>query len=81
VLILSNSLSLLIWNSCKSTIERYDYHSRLYRFLGCITDNASVTEGFMRQIKVNSDKFNFIERGSMEIEGKGKMTTYFLEEK
>jgi len=58
-----------LWGDCVNTASRMESHG--------IPGEIQVTETTYDILK---DKFNFEERGIIEVKGKGKMRTYFLRE-
>jgi len=64
-----NKLAYDLWGDAVNTASRMESHGE--------TGKIHVSEGFVQS--VGASNFHFVERGELEIKGKGMMKTYFLE--
>ena len=75
-----NKFAYDLWGDSVNTASRMESHSKAGKihvsedFKSCLTQTLSKGKGLKTNIK-----FIFEPRGEMEVKGKGKMKTYFLE--
>ncbi len=62
-----------VWGDAVNTAARMEHH--------CETDRIHVTDRFMAEVTRHDarSEFHFVERGIIEVKGKGSIRTYFLE--